>query len=126
MKKPLFFLIILMVLPAFVYAGFHLGMADAVKKKVENPDEKVTEKQEEREEAEKAIKQLYATWESSFESKNITTLMSCYSDNYLHNGDSHWESKFDLTGPNFGDPDGYVDVWDLMVFADNWHEGEKP
>ena len=27
----------------------------------------------------------------------------------------------DFCGPNFGPPDGYVDVWDLMQFADHWH-----
>jgi len=27
----------------------------------------------------------------------------------------------DFCGPNFGPPDGYVDVWDLMDFADHWH-----
>jgi len=27
----------------------------------------------------------------------------------------------DFCGANFTDPDGYVDVWDLMWFADNWH-----
>ena len=27
----------------------------------------------------------------------------------------------DFCGVNFGPPDGYVDVWDLMVFADQWH-----
>lgn len=27
----------------------------------------------------------------------------------------------DFCGENFTDPDGYVDVWDLMQFADHWH-----
>ncbi len=27
----------------------------------------------------------------------------------------------DFCGANFTDPDGYVDVWDLMQFADHWH-----
>ena len=27
----------------------------------------------------------------------------------------------DFCGANFGPPDGYVDVWDLMQFADHWH-----
>ena len=27
----------------------------------------------------------------------------------------------DFCGPNFGPPDGYVDVWDLMYFSDCWH-----
>ena len=27
----------------------------------------------------------------------------------------------DFCGPNFGPPEGYVDVWDLMQFADRWH-----
>ena len=27
----------------------------------------------------------------------------------------------DFCGVNFGPPDGYVDVWDLMQFADHWH-----
>ena len=27
----------------------------------------------------------------------------------------------DFCGPSFGPPDGYVDVWDLMHFADHWH-----
>ena len=27
----------------------------------------------------------------------------------------------DFCGENFGQPDGYVDVWDLMLFADHWH-----
>ena len=27
----------------------------------------------------------------------------------------------DFCGANFGPPDGYVDVWDLMQFADQWH-----
>jgi len=27
----------------------------------------------------------------------------------------------DFCGASFTDPDGYVDVWDLMEFADNWH-----
>ena len=27
----------------------------------------------------------------------------------------------DFCGPSFGPPDGYVDVWDLMQFADHWH-----
>ena len=27
----------------------------------------------------------------------------------------------DFCAPNFGPPDGYVDVWDLMQFADHWH-----
>ena len=27
----------------------------------------------------------------------------------------------DFCGANFGSPDGYVDVWDLMQFADHWH-----
>ena len=27
----------------------------------------------------------------------------------------------DFCGPNFGSTDGYVDVWDLMQFADHWH-----
>jgi len=27
----------------------------------------------------------------------------------------------DFCGPNFDPPDGYVDVWDLMYFADHWH-----
>ena len=28
----------------------------------------------------------------------------------------------DFCGANFSDPDGYVDVWDLMWFADRWHK----
>jgi len=32
----------------------------------------------------------------------------------------------DFCGVNFGPPDGYVDVWDLMEFANHWHEGVKP
>jgi len=27
----------------------------------------------------------------------------------------------DFCGVNFGPPDGYVDVWDLMQFSDHWH-----
>lgn len=27
----------------------------------------------------------------------------------------------DFCGANFGPPDGYVDVWDLMQFSDHWH-----
>ena len=27
----------------------------------------------------------------------------------------------DFCGANFTDPDGYVDVWDLMQFAEHWH-----
>jgi len=27
----------------------------------------------------------------------------------------------DFCGPNFGPADRYVDVWDLMLFADHWH-----
>jgi len=27
----------------------------------------------------------------------------------------------DFCGADFTDPDGYVDVWDLMQFADHWH-----
>ena len=27
----------------------------------------------------------------------------------------------DFCGPDFGPSDGYVDVWDLMQFADHWH-----
>ena len=27
----------------------------------------------------------------------------------------------DFCGPSFGPPDGYVDVWDLMQFAEHWH-----
>ncbi len=27
----------------------------------------------------------------------------------------------DFCGAEFGPPDGYVDVWDLMQFADRWH-----
>lgn len=27
----------------------------------------------------------------------------------------------DFGGANFGPPDGYVDVWDLMEFANHWH-----
>jgi len=27
----------------------------------------------------------------------------------------------DFCGSNFVPPDGYVDVWDLMQFADHWH-----
>ena len=27
----------------------------------------------------------------------------------------------DFCGTDFGPPDGYVDVWDLMQFADHWH-----
>ncbi|KPL25656.1 MAG: hypothetical protein AMJ75_00065 [Phycisphaerae bacterium SM1_79] len=27
----------------------------------------------------------------------------------------------DFCGANFGPTDGYVDVWDLMQFADHWH-----
>lgn len=27
----------------------------------------------------------------------------------------------DFCGANFGPPDGYVNVWDLMQFADHWH-----
>ena len=27
----------------------------------------------------------------------------------------------DFCGANFGPADGYVDVWDLMQFADHWH-----
>jgi len=27
----------------------------------------------------------------------------------------------DYCGSSFGPPDGYVDVWDLMEFADHWH-----
>ena len=27
----------------------------------------------------------------------------------------------DFCGPNFDPPDGYVDVWDLMQFAEHWH-----
>ena len=30
----------------------------------------------------------------------------------------------DFCGANFGPRDGYVDVWDLMDFADHWHTGE--
>ena len=47
MRKPLFFLIILMLLPALVYAGFHLGMVDAVKKRVKELDKQLAEKQKE-------------------------------------------------------------------------------
>jgi len=32
----------------------------------------------------------------------------------------------DLAGPSFRGPDGYIDVWDLMFFADHWHEGQPP
>jgi len=81
MRKTLFFLIILMVLPALVYAGFHLGMADAVKKKVKKLDEKVAEKKESDEEA---IKQLYATLESSMEREDITAFSSCFANDYSH------------------------------------------
>jgi len=38
----------------------------------------------------------------------------------------NWDAKFDSRGQGFSDKDGYVDVWDLMVFADNWHKGQKP
>jgi len=47
MRKPLFFLIILMLLPTLIYAGFHLGMVDAVKKKVKELDKQLAEKQKE-------------------------------------------------------------------------------
>jgi len=82
MRKTLFFLIILMVMPAIVYAGFHLGMADAVKKKVKKLDEKVAEKKGVSDE--EAIKQLYATLESSMESEDITVFGSCISNDYSH------------------------------------------
>lgn len=82
MKKLLLLLMAFMVLPALVYAGFHFGMVDAVKKKVKKLDEKVAEK---REVAEKeAIKQLYATLESSVEREDITAFVSCFSDDYSH------------------------------------------
>jgi len=86
MRKTLFFLIALMALPALVYGGFHLGMADAVKKKVKKLDEKVAEKVAEKEEEseEKAIKQLYSTLESSMEGEDITAFGSCLSSDYSH------------------------------------------
>ena len=42
---------------------------------------------------EKAIKQLYTTWESSLENKNITAAMSCYSGKYLHDGETKSEEQ---------------------------------
>ena len=50
----------------------------------------------------------------------------------LTGGDEDWfsdgdvygafiETIGDFCGANFGPPDGYVDVWDLMQFADHWH-----
>ena len=36
-------------------------------------------------------------------------------------GDIGDELSADFCGANFTDPDGYVDVWDLMQFADHWH-----
>jgi len=32
-------------------------------------------------------------------------------------GEGNWDGKLDLAGPDFGDVDGYVDVWDLMMFC---------
>jgi len=45
---------------------------------------------------------------------------------HTRTGEGNWDVTFDLAGPSFSDPDGYIDVWDLMAFAGHWHEGEKP
>lgn len=101
MKRGLFFLIILMVLPAVVYGGFHFGMVDAVKKKIKKLDEKVAEK---REVAEKnAVKQLYEALESSVEREDITAFVSYFSDDYSHQQATkedwreHYSSVFEIS-----------------------------
>jgi hypothetical protein len=40
--------------------------------------------------------------------------------------EANWDAKFDLRGQGFSDKDGYVDVWDLMVFPDHWTTKQKP
>ena len=32
----------------------------------------------------------------------------------------------DFCGADSDDQDGYVDIWDLMVFADHWHDRQEP
>ena len=78
MRKRLFFLIALILFPASVYAGFHLGVVDAVKKKVEELDEKLTKEEI------KQVKELYAALESSIENEDIDAFGSCFANDYLH------------------------------------------
>ena len=53
--------------------------------------------------------------------------LTCDGERFVNSGNlANWVTldfarACDFCGPNFSPPDGYVDVWDLMQFADHWH-----
>ena len=53
----------------------------------------------------------------------VLSSADAYLDNFvIESGDLFYATLIgDFCGASFTDPDGYVDVWDLMQFADHWH-----
>jgi len=62
------------------------------------------------------VRTNWSSWTIMFEISHLTRFAA-----FVDTGDG---IIGDFCGADFGPPDGYVDVWDLMCFADHWHTSE--